>query len=149
MGGNACDKSQYLPIQAVEVKGKFGWVLDDLLEKYYAKHQTGKKTLGAVKKEFKNDLATVYGISLDTFNAIHRDKYQSISKKILFKLCFALELEYEEAKMLLESAGLDFKRSNKFELVIEAILKCDSHRRFIICEIDETLERNGCEPLFY
>ena len=43
MGRNACDKSQYLPIQAVEVKDKFGWVLDDLLEKYYAKHQTGKK----------------------------------------------------------------------------------------------------------
>jgi hypothetical protein len=59
-----------------------------------------------------------------------------------------LELDYEDAKRLLESVGYDFRRNVKFEVVIESILKCDSPRRFIIGEIDATLERHGCSRLF-
>ena len=67
---------------------------------------------------------------------------------ILFKLCFALELEYEDAKRLLASVGYDFRRNVKSEVVIEAILQSNSHRRFIISEIDETLEKYANTRLF-
>ena len=53
-----------------------------------------------------------------------------------------------DAKRLLESIGFDFRRNEKYEVVIEGILKCDSHRRFIIGEINETLNRHGCDNLF-
>ena len=55
---------------------------------------------------------------------------------------------YEDAKKLLGSVGYDFRRNVKSEVVIESILKCDSPRRFIIGEIDATLERHKCSKLF-
>lgn len=140
--------SNYIPIENIEVKTSFYNVLDELLEKYYDKYKDDKKTRGAIKKQFKDSLTTTYGVSIDTFNSIRREKYGTVSRKILFKLCFALELNYDDAKRLLESIGLDFRRNEKEEVVIEAILKCNSSRRFIIYEINDTLERNGCKPLF-
>jgi DNA-binding Xre family transcriptional regulator len=145
---NVLNVSNYLPIENTEVKTSFYNVLDELLEKYYDKYKDDKKTRGAIKKQFKDSLTTTYGVSIDTFNSIRREKYGTVSRKILFKLCFALELNYDDAKRLLESIGLDFRRNEKEEVVIEAILKCNSSRRFIIYEINDTLERNGCKPLF-
>jgi hypothetical protein len=139
---------QYLTIEPPVTKSIFCVVLDELLEKYYDKHKNEKKTIGAVKKEFKDALVKDYAVPINTFNAIRREKYETISRKVLFRLCFALELDYEDAKRLLESVGYDFRRNVKFEVVIESILKCDSPRRFIIGEIDATLERYGCSRLF-
>jgi hypothetical protein len=107
-----------------------------------------KKTMGAVKKEFKDALVRDYAVPINTFNAIRREKYDTVSRKVLFKLCFALELDYEDARKLLQSVGYDFRRNVKFEVVIESILKCDSPRRFIIGEIDATLERHNCSMLW-
>lgn len=140
--------SHYLSIQTSDVTESFYNVFDELLNKYYDKHINDKKTLGAVKKAFKDDLVTNYGISIDTFNAIRREKYDTVSRRMLFKLCFALELDYEDAKKLLASVGYDFRRNIKFEVVIEGILRCESHRRFIVWEVNDTLEQNGCEWLF-
>ena len=142
------DMHQYLAIGEVEMKPSFYDILDELLEKYYAKHEKDGKTRGAVKKYFKDSLTTTYGVSIDTFNSIRREKYDTVSRKNIFKLCFALELDYEDAKRFLESIGMEFRHNRKEEAVYEAILKCDSTRRFIISEIDDTLERNGCKPLF-
>ncbi len=146
--GQDTTMSNYIAIENIEVKTSFYNVLDELLEKYYDKYKDGKKTRGALKKQFKDSLTTTYGVSIDTFNSIRREKYGTVSRRILFRLCFALELDYEDAKRLLESIGYDFRRNKKEEVVIEAILKCNSSRRFIIHEINDTLERNGCEPLF-
>ena len=140
--------SHYLPISTLEVQESFYGVLDELLNQYYEKHKNEKKTLGAVKKAFKDSLVTTYGVSIDTFNAIRREKYETVSRRVLFKLCFALELDYEDAKRLLASVGYDFRRNIKFEVVLEGILKCESHRRFIVWEVNDTLKKNGCDWLF-
>ena len=148
MDDNLNNNSQFLSIEQLEVKQSFYEVFHELLDNYYAKHKTGKKTLGAVKKEFRDSLVINYCVSGNTFDAIRRQKYDTVSRKILFRLCFALELDYVNAKRLLESVGFDFRRNVKEEVVVEAILKCESPRRFIIGEIDETLEKNGCNRLF-
>ena len=140
--------SQYLIIDAPMVKKSFYDIFGELLNNYFENHKDKKKTLGAIKKEFKDALVRDYAVPINTFNAIRREKYDTVSRKVLFRLCFALELNYEDAKRLLESVGYDFRRNVKSEVVIEAILKCDSPRRFIIGEIDATLERHKCSRLF-
>lgn len=146
--GKIQNSSQYLPIEPIEIKKTFYEVLDELLEKYYEKHKEDKKTRGAVKKQFKDSLVLTYGVSIDTFNSIRREKYETVSRRILFRICFALELDYEDVKRLLESIGYGFRHNKKEEVVIEGIFKCSSPRRFIISEIDDTLKRNGCRALF-
>ncbi len=147
-GHEAPNMSQFLDIGEVEAQPSFYDVLDELLEKYYAKHKKDGKTRGAVIKSFKDSLTTIYGVSIDTFNSIRREKYDTVSRKNIFKLCFALELDYEDANRFLASIGMEFRHNRKEEAVYEAILRCDSTRRFIISEIDDTLERHGCKPLF-
>ena len=148
LNGATNHTSQYLTIDKPIVESTFYEVLTELLDKYYAKHKDGKKTDGAIKKEFKDALVRDYAIPINTFNAIRREKYDTVSRKILFRLCFALELDYEDARRLLSSVGYGFRRNVKSEVVIESILKCESPRRFIIGEIDATLERHGCSTLF-
>jgi len=140
--------NQLLIIDQPETELTFYNVLDGLLTKYYDKHKEDKKTLGAVKRQFKDSLVETYGVSIDTFNSIRREKYTTVSRRILFRLCFALELDYEDAKRLLQSIGYDFRRNVKEEVVIEAILKCSNPRRFIIFEVNDTLQKYGCKPLF-
>ncbi len=143
-----CDKIQYIDIGEPVLENSFKQVLDELLKTYYIQHGEEGKTIWKVKQEFKDDLELTYGIPVNTFNAIHREKYDTVSKKVIFKLCFALKLNYEDAKRLLSSAGYRFRRNVKSEVVIESILKCDSPRRFVIGEIDQTLERHKCKKLF-
>ena len=146
---NTIDKtSQYLTIEVPMVSQSFYEVFDELLNQYYESHKDEKKTIGKIKKEFKDALEKDYAVPINTFNAIRREKYDTVSRKVLFRLCFALELNYEDAKKLLESVGYNFRRNIKSEVVIESILKCDSPRRFIIGEIDATLERHKCSKLF-
>lgn len=140
--------NRLLIIEQPEVELSFYDVFDELLKKYYEKHKNEGKTIGAVKKRFKDSLVLTYGISIDTFNSIHREKYKTVSRRVLFRLCFALELDYDDAKQLLGSIGYDFRRNVKEEVVIEAILKCDNPRRFFIFEVNDTLEKYGCKPLF-
>lgn len=148
MNDSGSNMTKYLPIGEVIVEPSYCNVLNELMEKYYAKHRHECKTQGAVKKLFKDSLVINYGVSIDTFNSIHRGKYKTVSRKNIFKLCFALELDYEDAKRFLASLGMDFKHDQLEEVVYELILRCSSERRFIISEIDETLERHGCNPLF-
>ena len=108
---------------------------------------SGKK-LGAVKREFKTDLARFYGVNINTFDAIRKRKYKSITKEILYKLFFALELDYVDVKRLLESLGDDFQHSEKFDMVIKGILMCNSPRRFNVYEVNETLNYHGLPNLF-
>ena len=140
--------SQYLAIDTPMVNKSFYEVFDELLKQYFENHKDEKKTDGKIKKEFKDALEKDYAVPINTFNAIRREKYDTVSRKVLFRLCFALELNYEDAKKLLESVGYDFRRNVKSEVVIESILKCDNPRRFIIGEIDATLERHKCSRLF-
>ena len=148
LNGTTNQTSQYLMIDTPEIKKTFYTVFDELLTQYFEKHKDKKKTDGAIKKEFKDALALYYAVPTNTFNAIRREKYDTVSRRVLFRLCFALELSHGDAKRLLESVGYDFRRNIKEEVVIEAILKCDSSRRFITGEIDATLEKHGCSKLF-
>lgn len=140
--------TRFLPIDVPETKEPFYNIFHELLDKYYKKHMSDGKKLGSVKRAFKENLNRIYGIKDNTFDAIRKGKYKSVTKEILYRIFFALELDYIDAKRLLESLGADFKRDEKFDVVIEAILKCDSPRRFIICEVNDTLNRHGLPNLF-
>ncbi len=143
----ANNSSQYLDIEPIEVGKSFYIIFNELLDEYYEKHRTSNKTLGKVKKEFKDRLRDGFGIGANTFNAIRREKYNTVSRTVLFKLFFAMELEYVDVERLLECLGLDFRTDDKYEMCIKGMLKCNSPRRFIPGEIDETLERNHCRTL--
>lgn len=140
--------TRFLSIDVPEVKESFYNIFHELLEQYYKKHMLGGKKLGAVKREFKTDLARFYGVNINTFDAIRKRKYKSITKEILYKLFFALELDYVDVKRLLESLGDDFEHSEKFDMVIKGILMCNSPRRFNVCEVNETLNYHGLPNLF-
>ena len=145
---NKTDLTQFIDIEIPEQRETFHKVFHELLNRYYDKRLTGKKTRGQVKKEFREDLSCLYGISGYTFDALKREKYETVSRPTIFRLCFALELDYDDAKRLLESVGYDFRRNIKAEVVIEALLKCDSPRRFIVSEVDETLYKHTKTTLF-
>ena len=140
--------NRLLIVEVPREEQSFCKVFNELLDKYYDNHKIGKKTLGAVKKEFRDKLVINYGVPGNTFDAIRREKNNTVSREHLFRLCFALELEYDEAKRLLNSVGYEFRRNVKAEVVIEAILKSNSHRRFIPYEINETLKKYADVRLF-
>lgn len=142
------NSTRLLFIDMPEVKEPFYNVFHELLKKYYEKHMSSGKKLGAVKREFKTDLARFYGVNSNTFDAIRKGKYKSITKEILYKLFFALELDYIDVKRLLESLGDDFQYSEKFDMVIKGILMCNSPRRFNVCEVNDTLNYHGLPNLF-
>ena len=79
---------------------------------------------------------------------IQSNNQLTVTRTTILKLCFALELDYADAKRLMESVGYDFRRNIKAEVVIKAILKCDSPRRFIVSEVDETLYEHAKVTLF-
>ena len=54
-----------------------------------------------------------------TFSKIKTDKGYHPSKKTVFAFAISLELNYEETKYLLKTAGYAFSNSNKMDLIVE------------------------------
>ena len=137
-----------LPIDKPETHGSFYEIFRELLDRYYEKNRVGKETIGSVKRRFRENLIRLYGVKINTFEAIQKGKYKSVSNEILYRLFFAMELDYVDAKRLLESIAADFKHDNIFDCTVKAILKSNSPRRFVVTEIDETLMKYSGRYLF-
>lgn len=78
-------------------------------------------------------------IGRDTFSNIRTGK-KGVSKRTVKQLCFGLRLSYEEAVMLLASAGFAFSNNDIGDLVVVYFLK---NKKYDIFEVDiELYERN-------
>ena len=49
------------------------------------------------------------GMKQDTFSAIRRGKYSTISRENVFRICVGLRLNYDNATMLMKSCGIIFR----------------------------------------
>ena len=146
--GRLPKSTRLIAIDKPEKQEEFYKTFQDLLNKYYQKNRVGKETITSVKRRFRENLVYMYGVKINTFEAIRKGKYKKISSEILYRLFFALELDYADAKRLLKSIGTDFNHSEIFDCTVEAILKCNSPRRFVVTEIDETLMKYANKYLF-
>ena len=83
-------------------------------------------------------------IGRDTFSLICSGK-RSASKRTVRQLCFGLKLSYEEAVMLMESAGYAFSKNNLTDMIVSYYLK---NKEYDIFEANATLYENKAELLF-
>ncbi len=78
------------------------------------------------------------------FSKIKKDEYYSPNKKTVLAFAIALELNLDETKDLLRSAGYALSRSSKFDIIIVYFLQNKVYDMF---EIDEVLYEYG-QPTF-
>ena len=83
-------------------------------------------------------------IGRDTFSLICSGK-RSASKRTVRQLCFGLKLSYEEAVILMESAGYAFSKNNLTDMIVSYYLK---NKEYDIFEANATLYENEAELLF-
>ena len=83
-------------------------------------------------------------VGRDTFSLIRNGK-RNVSKKTVRQLCFGLKLTYEEAVVLMESAGYAFSNNNLTDVIVSFYLK---NKKYDIFEANATLYENEAELLF-
>ena len=71
----------------------------------------------------KSKIYSSIGISDDTFSAIRRGKYKSVSREHVFRICFGLRLRYDDAVTLVNSAGYFFREYEILDIVVEYHLR--------------------------
>ena len=84
-------------------------------------------------------------VKRDTFNAIKKGKNYGVSKRTVMQFCFGLKLNYDEAVVLLASAGYAFAPSNLTDVIVEYYLK---HQIYDIFEVNISLYDSGADLLF-
>jgi hypothetical protein len=82
------------------------------------------------------------GMKQDTFSTIRRGKYSTISRENVFRICFGLRLNYDNATMLMRSCGIIFREELVLDTVVEYHLKKGPTRRD---ELDRKLFQYDCE----
>jgi DNA-binding Xre family transcriptional regulator len=108
--------------------GSYGEVHNDLT---HMVHHADKYAFVDVLNEYikesgirpKSRIYRDVGMSEDTFSAIRRGKYHNVSRSSLFKICFGLRLQYDDAVNLLQSCGCYFKRTEILDTVVEYFLR--------------------------
>ena len=111
------------------------------LDKFYnenTQHEINKEKKKKLKNKLKSELYNWY-INENTFNAIKRGKYPTVTRENVFRICFGLRLSYEESKRLMSSAGHEFRRDEKLDCVVEAILVSEHPGRYDAKEIEATI----------
>lgn len=78
------------------------------------------------------------------FSKIKKDEYYAPNKKTVLAFAIALELNLDEAKDLLRSAGYALSRSSKFDIIIVYFLQNKIYDMF---EINDVLYEYG-QPIF-
>jgi hypothetical protein len=99
------------------------------------------------KKGFKkhSDVYNAAQIKRDTFNAIKKGKNYGVSRRTVMQFCFGLKLSYDEAVVLMASAGYAFSHSNLTDVIVEYYLKKEIHDIF---EVNISLYDSGADLLF-
>ena len=62
-------------------------------------------------------------MSEDSFSAIRRGKYKTVVRENIFKICFGLRLNFDDAMILMNSCGCTFEYSEVLDNVVEYFLK--------------------------
>ena len=62
------------------------------------------------------------GMSQETYSAIRRGKYKTVSRENIYKLCFGLRLNYDDALKLMKSIGITFRNDSVLDAVVEYFL---------------------------
>lgn len=62
-------------------------------------------------------------ISEDSFSAIRRGKYKRVAKENVFKICFGLRLNYDDAVRLINISGYTFEYDKVLDTVVEYFLR--------------------------
>lgn len=76
------------------------------------------------------------------FSKIRSNKRYTPCKKTVIALCLALELNREEADLLLSSAGYSLSASDEYDLVVAF---CIENKVFDFFEVNEIMEHYGLE----
>ena len=99
------------------------------------------------QKGFKkhSDVYNACFVKRDTFNAIKKGKNYGVSKRTVMQFCFGLKLNYDEAVVLMASAGYAFAPSNLTDVIVEYYLKKEIHDIF---EVNISLYDSGADLLF-
>lgn len=84
-------------------------------------------------------------VKRDTFNAIKKGKNYGVSKRTVMQFCFGLKLKYDEAVVLMASAGYAFAPSNLTDVIVEYYLKKEIYDIF---EVNISLYDSGADLLF-
>lgn len=99
------------------------------------------------KKGFKKP-SEVYNacfVKRDTFHAIKTCKNMGVSRRTVMQLCFGLKLTYDEAVVLMASAGYAFAPNNLTDVIVEYYLK---HQIYDIVDANISLYDSGADLLF-
>ena len=83
-------------------------------------------------------------VGRDTFSHIRKGD-KGVSKRTVKQLCFGLKLTYDEAVVLMTSAGYAFSSSNLSDVIVAYYLK---NRIYDIDDVNITLYENNAELLF-
>ena len=100
------------------------------------------------QKGFQKKHSDVYNaaqIKRDTFHAIKKGKNYGVSKKTVMQFCFGLRLTYDEAVVLMASAGYAFAPSCLTDVIVTYYLK---HEQYDIFEVNFSLYDSGADLLF-
>ena len=84
-------------------------------------------------------------VKRDTFNAIKQKKNYGVSKRTVMQFCFGLKLTYDEAVVLMASAGYAFAPSHLTDVIVEYYLK---NQIYDIFEVNISLYDSGADLLF-
>lgn len=102
-------------------------------------------------------------MSEDSFSAIRRGKYKTISRENIFKICFGLRLHYDDAVILMKSCGCALQEGEVLDSVVEYFLRQGPRKKIwykykgkeLSCYIYDTdlIDADLCEskvpPLFW
>ena len=99
------------------------------------------------QKGFKkhSDVYNACQVKRDTFNAIKKGRNYGVSKRTVMQLCFGLKLNYDEAVVLMASAGYAFAPSSLTDVIVTYYLK---HELYDIFEVNISLYDSGADLLF-
>ena len=131
----------FIPLDIPKLAPSFRDVLEEFIDKFYnenTQHEINKEKKKKLKNKLKSELYNWY-INENTFNAIKRGKYPTVTRENVFRICFGLRLSYEESKRLMSSAGHEFRRDEKLDCVVEAMLVSEHPGRYDAKEIEATI----------
>ena len=102
----------------------------------------------------KSNIYRDVGMKQDTYSSIRRGKYSTVSRENVFRLCFGLRLNYDNAVKLMKSCGVTLRDNEVLDTVVEYHLKRGPSKRDgeaykYDCElIDVDLLDSGVNTLF-
>ena len=141
---NPENKNYLISVEIPEPEISFNQVFKTFLERFYRERnaENDKKLQRKVRQEIYESI----GMYENTFNAIRREKYDDVSRRTVMQLCFGLNLNLEESKELMSSAGYKFRKNKKADLIVMELLRREEKYKYM--DINDTLYELANVTLF-